>query len=77
MASCPDCGADITHAQTIHGEHIPLNKQPEPDGEGRYRIIAFTPLTAEPVAANAAIEAYPDHRVDCPAHDNGVRTGIR
>lgn len=73
MASCPDCGADVTHAKTTSGENIPLEKFSTPDGPKRYRVTAFgPPLLVELVSEYAAVDAYPDHRVDCPSHGNGL-----
>lgn len=75
-ASCPDCGADIQHAQTREGEHVPLERWTSPDGEHRWTIVTFgapgKPHIIEPVT-NAMAEGYPDHREDCPAHQNGLR----
>lgn len=73
MASCRDCGADITHAQTSEGEHIPLEKWTEPSGDRRYRVVEFgPPLIAELVSSSSPAAAYPDHRKDCPSHGNGL-----
>jgi len=73
-ATCPDCGADITHAKTGDGENIPLEKFTEPAGTPcRYRIIGLgPPLVVELVSPNSEIDAYPDHRMDCPGHGNGL-----
>lgn len=76
MPSCPGCGAEIQHTQTAEGEHVPLEKYAEPTGDRRYRIIAFgPPLICEPVSASSTASAYPDHRKDCPDHDNGLVKG--
>lgn len=73
MASCPSCGADITHAKSRDGENIPLEKWTEPTGPRRFRITDLgPPLIVEPVAPQSAIDAYPDHRKDCPAYGNGL-----
>lgn len=73
MASCPACGADITHAKTEHGATVPLEKWTDTTGAGRYRIVELgPPLVVAEVAASSAIDAYPDHRKDCPAHGNGL-----
>lgn len=73
MASCPGCGADITHAQTRGGESVPLEKWTDTTGDRRYRIVKFgPPMIAETVSDTSAIDAYPDHRKDCPRHDNGL-----
>lgn len=73
-ATCPDCGAEITHAKTEDGEDIPLDKFTEPAGTPRrYRIVGLgPPLTVEMVSPESAIDAYPDHRTDCPGHGNGL-----
>jgi hypothetical protein len=74
MASCPDCGATITHAKTPSGDNIPLERWTDPNGPNRYRIVALgPPLTVEQVSPGSAIDAYPDHRNDCPSHGNGLR----
>lgn len=73
MASCPACGADITHAKTRDGENIPLENYTEPTGDRRWRVVEFgPPLIVEPVAASSTVAAYPDHRVDCPDYGNGL-----
>lgn len=73
-ASCPSCGADITHAKTQDGENIPLEKWTEPGpADRRYRIVALgPPLVVEQVAVASTVDAYPDHRKDCPAYGNGL-----
>lgn len=72
MAACPACGANIQHAQTEGGEHVPLEVNTEPEGERRYRIVALgPPLVVQPVRADALIDAYPDHRKECPDFQNG------
>lgn len=72
MASCTDCGADIVHAKTRDGENVPLEKFTEPTGVGRYRIVELgPPLIVEMVPEAGGIDAYPDHRLDCPGHLNG------
>jgi hypothetical protein len=74
MASCPACGADITHARTEAGENVPLEKWTDTVGEDRYRVVAFgPPLTVAKVSESAPIAAYPDHRKDCPDYGNGLR----
>lgn len=74
MPSCAGCGAEIQHAVTPEGEHIPLERFTEAQGDRRYRITDFgPPLRAERVSRQSSIDAYPDHRKDCPAHDNGLR----
>lgn len=73
MSACPDCGADITHARTTEGVNVPLEKWTAPSGSQRYRILEFgPPLLVELVTETANIDAYPDHRVDCPSHGNGL-----
>lgn len=73
MASCPSCGADIQHAQTTDGSNVPLEWFTEPSGDKRYRIVALgPPLTVELVSPSATGGAYPDHRKDCPAFENGL-----
>lgn len=73
MASCPACGADITHAKTPSGENVPLEKFTEATGSDRYRITVLNPLTVEKVSDSSPIDAYPDHRKDCPDYGNGLR----
>lgn len=73
MPSCPACGADITHARTESGENIPLEKWTDPTGDRRYRIVGLgPPLLVQRVSPSSGIDAYPDHRVDCPDYDNGL-----
>lgn len=73
MASCPSCGADIQHAKLSDGTNIPLETFTEPDGTQRYRVVELgPPLLVEPVHPEHALNAYPDHRKDCPAHGNGL-----
>lgn len=72
MASCPACGADITWAQARDGEKVPLEKYTEPTGDDRYRVTEFNPLRVEKVSAQSPIDAYPDHRKDCPDYGNGL-----
>lgn len=75
MASCPDCGASITHAKNSAGENIPIERWTDSSGPGRFRIIKLgPPLVVEPVSPASPIDAYPDHRLDCPAHGNGLKT---
>lgn len=74
MASCSGCGADITHAKTPEGENVPLEKWTDTTGDRRYRVVQLgPPLIVEKVSATSTAAAHPDHRVDCPAHDNGLR----
>jgi hypothetical protein len=76
MASCPDCGAEITHAEVEDqpGVKVPLEKWTSPDGRERYRVVAFgPPLVVAKLADNSVGEGYPDHRVDCPSHGNGLQ----
>lgn len=73
-ATCPGCGAEITHAKTVSGENVPLERWTDPSGSMRYRIVDIgPPLTVEPVSEQSAIDAYPDHRKDCPHGFNGLR----
>lgn len=73
-ATCPGCGAEVTHAKTPDGEDIPLEKWTDSTGSMRYRIVDFgPPLTVEAVSDHSPIDAYPDHRKDCPHGHNGLR----
>lgn len=73
MASCPGCGADIQHAKTEEGENIPLEMWTDTTGDRRYRIVKLgPPLIVEKVSPQSMIDAYPDHRLDCPDHGNGL-----
>lgn len=73
MADCPNCGATITHAKTREGENIPIERWTDTSGDRRYRIIDLgPPLTVERMSPASPIDAYPDHRVDCPGHGNGL-----
>lgn len=73
MANCPDCGATIDHAKTREGENIPIERWTDTTGDRRYRIVKLgPPLLVERVSERSPIDAHPDHRVDCPAHGNGL-----
>lgn len=76
MASCPACGATIQHATTRDGVHVPLEVFTEPQGSERYRVVASPSvaegLVVDRVTDDAPIDAYPDHRKDCPDHGNGL-----
>jgi hypothetical protein len=73
MASCPACGADITHAKLHDGTNVPLERWTDTTGNERFRIVHLgPPLIVERVSPQSAIDAYPDHRVDCPAYGNGL-----
>lgn len=74
MASCPACGATIQHAKTRDGAHIPLEVFTEPQGSERYRVVdaKVGGLVVDRVTDDAPIDAYPDHRKDCPDHGNGL-----
>jgi hypothetical protein len=72
LASCPGCGATIQHARTRDGEKLPLEVNTEVTGSLRYRIRELgPPLVVERVRDDAPIDAYPDHRKDCPGYGNG------
>jgi hypothetical protein len=76
MASCSACGANITHAKTETGENVPIERWTDTDGPDRYRIIKLgPPLIVAKVAHGSPIDAYPDHRRDCPDHGNGLYGG--
>lgn len=51
---------------------VPLEKFTEASGDRRYRITSFTPLKGERVSPQSGIDAYPDHRLDCPGYGNGL-----
>jgi hypothetical protein len=78
MANCPACGSPVTPAVTTDGLLVALETYADTTGRGRYRIIDTKPgdirakLTVEQVAPQAHIPAFPDHRLDCPAHGNGL-----
>jgi hypothetical protein len=72
--ACPSCGAPITLAKDRNGNTVQLEKQPEPTGDGRFRVVTFgPPLIVEPLPRDSRVEGYPDHKIDCPAHGNGQR----
>jgi hypothetical protein len=50
------------------GEKVPMDVVASLGGEGRYRVVDFesTPWLVEPVTADGAVAAYPDHRPTCP-----------
>lgn len=79
MATCPACGADIQHAQTEDDEKVPLEVFTEPVGASRFRVVRTEPsddgrttIIVEPVKESAPIDAYPDHRLECPDYGNGL-----
>jgi hypothetical protein len=73
VPSCPACGADIQHGEIADGTKVPLERFTEPDGDRRYRIVDLgPPLKVQMVSPASLIDAYPDHRKDCPAHGNGL-----
>lgn len=73
MASCSGCGADIQHAKTQDGQHVPLERYTELSGDGRYTVVELgPPLVVARVAPSSAVAAYPDHRKDCPRYGNGL-----
>lgn len=78
MASCA-CGADIRWGviETTR-ERIPLEYHAElGPGENRYLVTGVTTDNLQhlltPVAPNSTVEAYVDHRLDCPDYGNGLR----
>lgn len=74
-SSCPSCGAAITWAQDQFGTKVPLEKWTDPTGSDRYRIVELgPPLIVARVSRASAIDAYPSHYKDCPAHGNGLET---
>jgi len=74
MADCPSCGSPITHTQTRDGERIPIESFEDTTGDRRYRIVELgPPHIVEPVADSSPTPAFPDHRKECPAYDNGLR----
>lgn len=72
-ASCPDCGAEVLHAVTPDGTHVPLERWSSPDGANRYKIVKFGDPHIVSMVTDATSDGYPDHREDCPAHQNGLR----
>lgn len=71
---CPACGLPIWVGQTEDGTRIPLEPQPDFSGEGRYQLHPEptpnhgpgNPDKIRPVAPEAEIQAYADHRIECP-----------
>lgn len=77
-SSCPACGAPITHAEDEDGTHIVLDKWTEPDGDRRYRIVELgPPLVVALVSEQSGIDAYPDHRKECPDYEAGRGAHVR
>lgn len=76
MASCV-CGADIRWVvRDDTGELIPVEAHAElGPGEGRFIVTGGRPdgrqLVTE-VNPRSEVEAYTDHRRDCPDHGNGL-----
>jgi hypothetical protein len=69
-AQCGGCGAPVWYGEDqATGDRIPLEPQPEMLGEDRYTVVKDRP--GEPhlvrsVMPQSEIQAYRDHRVDCP-----------
>lgn len=75
MAICPACGATIRHANLADGQKVPLEVYTEPTGAKRYRVMeahADKGVLVERVRDDAPIDAFPDHRKDCPGYGNGL-----
>lgn len=71
---CPDCGARITLAKDESGNVVQLETHTEPTGAGRWRVVRFgPPIIVAPLPADSRVEGYPHHKLDCPAHGNGIR----
>jgi len=68
MRSCPDCGADIRFAKQADGSKVALDAVPQPNGPGRYRLMAGLG-EAEAVIDNYPQPAFPLHKNVCPAQD--------
>lgn len=79
-SNCPACGSPIWIGETEDGTRIPLEAQPELSGEGRYMLHpepmaghgAGKPDRIQAVTPEKEIQAYADHRKDCPHFDNGL-----
>lgn len=67
---CPGCGSDIWFGEDQEtGERIPLEPQPESLGEDRWTVVEDRPgkpHLVQNVTPRASVQAYRDHRVDCP-----------
>jgi hypothetical protein len=73
MANCTDCGAEVLVGVLAEGETIPLERWTASDGE-RYRIVAFgDPHHTVEKVTTPFTDGHPDHRLDCPAHYNGLK----
>lgn len=74
--TCPACGADIWIAEVREtSERIPLEPQPEALGEDRWTVVEDRrdlPHLVTAVTPAASVQAYRDHRVDCPDYSHGV-----
>lgn len=76
MASCV-CGADIRWVKNAETDEVfPIDIHAElGPGEGRYIVTGVTPESRQivsPVNPRSEVEAYTDHRRDCPDHGNGL-----
>lgn len=76
--NCPGCGHPIQICKTEDGLTIPLETYDDMGpGEDRYIVTKFgspgegVPHTVTPVAAQATVPAYQDHRRECLDWDNG------
>jgi hypothetical protein len=80
---CPACGLPIWIGQTEEGERIPLEPQPEFGGLHRYMLHPDpvpghgpgVPDRVQPVIPEADIQAYADHRQECPNFNEEILRG--
>lgn len=81
--NCPGCGHPIQICHDVDGNAIPLETFPEMTGERRWTVVKFgvpaegKPHTVAAVKPDSPVSAYTDHRVDCPAGENGRADRLR
>lgn len=57
------------------GSNVPLERYTDTTGPERYVVVRLgPPLVVERVREDAIVDAYPDHRLECPAHGPGFRS---
>jgi hypothetical protein len=79
--NCPACGSPIWVGELDDGTRVPLEPQPEMSGLNRYMLHPqpkqnHGPGNPDrimgPVAPESEVQAYADHRAECPHFDNGI-----
>lgn len=73
-ASCPACGSPIWVGELEDGTRVPLDPQPDYSGPDRYMLHPEpkenhgpgNPDSIIPIAPQAEVQGYVDHRLECP-----------